>query len=68
MQNRCESGIVIGWELANSSGLFRFRVGLGVGTADEPEDRRRTPLNTERPKVLAGGSGISLPNAIGGKM
>lgn len=26
------------------------------------------PLNAERPKILAGGSGIRLPYAIGGKV
>jgi hypothetical protein len=68
MQHGCETGVVIRRQLANPSGLFRLRIDLGIGAADEPEDGWRMPLNAERPEVFAGRSGIGLPYAIGGKM
>ena len=47
---------------------FRLRIDVRIGAADEPEDRGRMPLNAERPEILAGGGGIGLPYAIGGKI
>jgi hypothetical protein len=53
MQNRCKSGVVVRRNLSNSPGLLGLSVPFGIGTADEPEDRRCLPRSTEHSEILA---------------
>src|SRR5215472_260495 len=54
MNYRCEARVVIRRNVPNPALVLGFRVNVGIGAADEPEDRRRAPLGPERSEVLTG--------------
>src|SRR5690349_5845967 len=60
MDHRRETRVVIGGNFPDGALALRFRVHAGIGSADEPEDRRRAPLRSKRSEILAGTCGLGL--------
>src|SRR5690242_6682322 len=65
---RREARIVVGRKLTQPSLRFRLRIECRVGPADEPEYRRRFPLRTVHPEVLARRRRFGFGDALGGKV
>src|SRR5579872_2902584 len=54
MNHWCEAGVVISRKVANLALFLGFRVDIGIGAPDKPEDGRHPPLGPERSEILAG--------------
>src|SRR6185369_14726031 len=68
MQHRSESRVVVGGDVRDLAGGFRLRIGVGVGSADEPKHGRDMPLRAEGAEILARRSGARVLDPVHGKI
>src|SRR3569832_1958983 len=64
MKNRRKFRTVVHGKFVDFVRLLGLCVRLGIGAADEPEDRWDVPLGAERSEILAGGSRPRFPDSL----